>query len=86
MIISLGGDELVANDEARVKRMTLLRYPRHLLGAVPILFSHQLSDDHDDARRTWSSLLNAFVHQGMERFLHNAEGDAAPESRAPSRC
>jgi len=73
LIISLGGEGLVAN-ENRVKRMTLLRYPRHLLGAVPILFSHQLSDDRDDARRTWSSLLNAFLHQGMERFLHNAEG------------
>ena len=73
LVISLGGAGLVAN-ENRVKRIALLRYPRHLLGAVPILFSHQLSDDHDDARRTWSSLLNAFLHQGMERFLHNAEG------------
>jgi N-methylhydantoinase A len=73
LVVSLGGERLLAN-ENRVKRIALLRYPRHLLGAVPILFSHQLSDDRDDARRTWSSLLNAFLHQGMERFLHNAEG------------
>lgn len=72
IVVSLGGEALVA-DEARTKRVTLLRYPRHLLGAVPILYSHQLSDDHDSARRTWSSLLNSFLHPSMERFLYNAE-------------
>lgn len=72
IVVSLGGEALI-DDESRVKRVTLLRYPRHLLGAVPLLFSHQLSDDHDDARRTWSSLLNAFLHPAMERFLYNAE-------------
>ena len=40
----------------------------------PLLFSHQLSDDHDDGRRTWSGLLNAFLHPAMERFLYSAEG------------
>lgn len=72
IVVSLNGKTLVA-DEERVKRVTLLRYPRHLLGAVPILYSHQLSDDHDSARRTWSSLLNSFLHPAMERFLYNAE-------------
>ncbi|MCX7170906.1 MAG: hydantoinase/oxoprolinase family protein [Proteobacteria bacterium] len=72
IVVSLGGETLVA-DEVRTKRVTLLRYPRHLLGAVPILYSHQLSDDHDSARRTWSSLLNSFLHPSMERFLYNAE-------------
>ena len=73
LVVSLGGPQLVA-DESRVKRMALQRYPRHLLGAVPILYSHRLSDDADDGRRTWSSLLNAFLHPAMERFLYNAEG------------
>jgi N-methylhydantoinase A/oxoprolinase/acetone carboxylase beta subunit len=72
VVVSLGGANLAA-DEMKVKHVALLRYPRHLLGAVPILYSHQLSDDHDDARRTWSSLLNAFLHPAMERFLYNAE-------------
>lgn len=72
IVVSLGGASL-ESDEARVKAATLLRYPRHLLGAVPILYSHQLSDDRDDARRTWSGLLNAYLHPAMERFLYNAE-------------
>jgi len=48
-------------------------YPRHLLGAVPLLFSWEVIADPDDVRRTWSGLLNAFLHPAMERFLFNAD-------------
>jgi N-methylhydantoinase A len=59
--------------EADLKRDLLRAFPPHLLGALPILYSHELSDDGDDARRTWTSLFNAFLHPSMERFLYNAE-------------
>jgi N-methylhydantoinase A len=62
-----------SRDEARVKGLLLRLYPRHLLGAVPLLFSWELVADPDDVRRTWSSLLNAFLHPAMERFLFNAD-------------
>ena len=62
-----------AADEARVKGLLLRLYPRHLLGAVPLLFSWELVADPDDIRRTWSGLLNAFLHPAMERFLFNAD-------------
>ena len=39
-----------------------------------MLFTWELAADRDDVRRTWSSLLNAFLHPAMERFLFNAEG------------
>ncbi|HTU08919.1 MAG TPA: hydantoinase/oxoprolinase family protein [Trebonia sp.] len=64
-----GGSE----GEARVKGLLLRLYPRHLLGAVPLLFSWELVADPDDVRRTWSGLLNAFLHPAMERFLFNAD-------------
>src|SRR5690606_26361379 len=73
LVVSLGGPNII-EDEKRIKRLTLLRYPRHLLGSVPILYSHQISDDDNDSRRTWSALLNSFVHPAMERFLYSAEG------------
>ena len=38
-----------------------------------MLFSWELVADGDEARRTWSTLLNAFLHPAMERFLFNAE-------------
>src|SRR6266566_4859303 len=62
-----------SKDEARVKGLLLRLYPRHLLGAVPLLFSWELVADPDDIRRTWSGLLNAFLHPAMERFLFNAD-------------
>ena len=48
-------------------------YPRHLLGAVPLLFFWELVADPLRYPRTWSSLLNAFVHPAIERFLFNAD-------------
>ena len=44
-----------------------------MLGAIPILYSHEIVADADDVRRTWTSLFNAFLHPAMERFLYNAE-------------
>ncbi len=72
LVTSIGGAEGAAQ-EIRVKRILLRLYPRHLLGAIPLLFSWELAADRDDMRRTWSALLNAFLHPAMERFLFNAE-------------
>ena len=72
LVVAIGGAD-GAGQEARIKRLLLKLYPRHLLGAVPLLFSWELVADADDVRRTWSSLLNAFLHPAMERFLFNAD-------------
>lgn len=73
LVISISGLH-GAESERRVRTLLLAIFPRHLLGAVPLLFSNELvGADHDDARRTWSSLLNAFLHPAMERFLFNSE-------------
>jgi len=62
-----------ADAERRVKRILLRKYPPHLLGALPILYSHELVADDNDARRTWTALFNAFLHPAMERFLYGTE-------------
>ena len=72
LVIAVSGAD-GSEDEARVKGLLLRLYPRHLLGAVPLLFSWELVADPDDIRRTWSGLLNAFLHPAMERFLFNAD-------------
>ncbi|WP_458413092.1 hydantoinase/oxoprolinase family protein [Schinkia sp. CFF1] len=72
IVVSLSGPFLV-KDEEKIKKIILSKYPRHLLGAVPVLFSHELVDDPNNSRRTWGALINAFLHSGMERFLYNAE-------------
>jgi N-methylhydantoinase A len=73
IVVSFDGAEF-AQDEARFKSAALEKFPRHLLGVVPVLCASDLADDINRERRTWTSLLNAFLHPTMETFLYNAEG------------
>lgn len=59
--------------ESRFKQVVLRKYPRHLLGAVPVLYGSDLTTDRDVVRRTWTALINSFLHPAMEAFLFNAE-------------
>lgn len=59
--------------EQTVKRILYDAFPRHLLGAVPLLFSTELTRTGTQQERIWGSILNAFLHPAMEQFLYNAE-------------
>jgi len=72
IVVAFAGRDSSAQEQ-RVKRLLLRRFPSHLLGAIPILYSHEVLVDDDDARRTWTALFNAFLHPAMERFLYRAE-------------
>lgn len=82
LVVSFGGANR-REREAQLKRRLLRTFPPHLLGALPVLYASELVDDADDVRRTWTGLLNAFLHPAMERFLYSAEHklkDAAAQS------
>ena len=70
----------------RLRSLLLRKFPRHLLGAVPLLFSWELAADRRRDRRTWSSMLNAFLHPAMERFLYQRRAPAARAPGPPTRC
>lgn len=72
LVVSFVGKDFV-EAENTFKKIALRRYPRHLLGAVPILYGSDLSADGDAMRRTWTALINSFLHPAMENFLYNAE-------------
>src|SRR6266568_2825737 len=72
LIVSFGGKDFIES-ETSFKKVALRKYPRHLLGAVPILYGSDLSTDTHLGRRTWSALINSFLHPAMEAFLYNAE-------------
>jgi len=59
--------------ERTLRSILLRKFPRHLLGSVPLLYSWELANDRDRGRRTWSSILNSFLHPVMERFLYQAQ-------------
>ncbi|NKF21854.1 hydantoinase/oxoprolinase family protein [Solimonas marina] len=72
IVIGVGGAQRDAG-ETRLKKMLLKKFPPHLLGAIPLLYSHEVVQDDDDVRRVWTALFNAFLHPAMERFLYSAE-------------
>lgn len=59
--------------EHRLRGVLLRKFPRHLLGSIPLVYSWQLAGDRNHARRVWSCVLNSFLHPTMERFLYGAE-------------
>lgn len=72
IVVSFGSADFERR-EAQVRAVVLRKYPRHLLGAVPVLYGSDLSVDADPVRRSWTALINAFLHPAMEHFLFNAE-------------
>ena len=72
VIVGFVGDGAAAVEKA-VKRLLYRKFPRHLLGAVPMLFATELSQIGGDMRRLWGAFLNSFLHPAMEQFLYNAE-------------
>ncbi|WP_028245882.1 hydantoinase/oxoprolinase family protein [Pseudoclavibacter soli] len=71
--IVIGAGGLDGAEEARIRRVLLRAFPRHLLGSVPVLYSSDFVADRDTARRMWSGVLNSFLHPTIERFLYNTE-------------
>ena len=74
IVLALDGEGHVER-ELGFRRVFLRCFPRHFLGAVPLLLAHQLTDDDNLGRRAWTALLNAFLHPTMEHFLYHAEGE-----------
>lgn len=72
LVVSFDG-KAFTDGENLFKKIALRKYPRHLLGAVPILYGSDLSTDSNVVRRTWTALINSFLHPAMEAFLFNAE-------------
>ncbi|MBH1979376.1 MAG: hydantoinase/oxoprolinase family protein [Comamonadaceae bacterium] len=72
VVVSFCGKNFIEVEE-KFRKVALRKYPRHLLGAVPMLYGSELSIDADLVRRTWTALINSFLHPAMEHFLFNAE-------------
>lgn len=72
LVVALSGADPAAAEQA-VKRILLAEYPRHILGALPMLFSTEVASDDDIARRAATAVLNAYLHPALEHFLYKAE-------------
>ena len=75
LVVSLRNGALNDANELAVKELIDASYPRHYLGAVPVLLSTQISASADDARRTTAAIVNAYMHQKLATSLYKAEDD-----------
>lgn len=71
-VVSISGDRYT-RDERRIKRMVIDNFPPHLLGSMPVTYSHEVTVDAGYLRRTWTTVLNAFLHPAMEGMLYHAQ-------------
>jgi N-methylhydantoinase A/oxoprolinase/acetone carboxylase beta subunit len=71
LVVVLGDAEGTGEDA--VRRIVFGEYPRHILGALPVLFSSELDADADVGRRVATAVLNAYLHPQLETFLYEAE-------------
>jgi len=75
IVVSLHQSHLDPANELKVREIAEGDYPKHYLGAVPLLLSSEVSTTNDEASRTNIALLNAYFHPDMVRFLYKAEDE-----------
>lgn len=75
IVVSLHRAHLDPSNELKVRQIADDDYPKHYLGAVPLLLSSEVSTTTDEASRTNVALLNAYFHPDMVRFLYKSEDD-----------
>jgi len=81
LAVCLAGPHYVRAERAFVS-IYQREFPQHLLGTVPFTLSHEVAGDTVAARRIWTAVFNAFLHDPMERFLVSAQRRLADWSSA----
>ena len=73
LVISLRNAHLNPANEMAVRGAIDSAYPRHYLGAVPMLVSHHVSRVPSDEIRTNTAIVNAYFHRSLVNSLYKAE-------------
>jgi N-methylhydantoinase A len=75
VVVALCAGPDLASREASVRSFIAAEYPRHYLGAVPILPSHEVTLTPDPFVRVCTAVLDAYLHPVMSRFLYRVEDE-----------
>ncbi|MGH9292059.1 MAG: hydantoinase/oxoprolinase family protein [Acidimicrobiales bacterium] len=79
LVVSLRHAATNPANELAVRGAVAQSYPRHYLGAVPMLLSTEISAVSDDALRTRTAVASAYMHKALERSLYKMEDDLRRE-------
>lgn len=73
LVIALSGGDSLQERETAARDAIAASYPRHYLGAVPVLPSHQITPLADPRLRVHAAVLSAYLHPVMSSFLYRLE-------------
>ncbi len=73
LVVMFTNSVVNATHELRVREIFLEEYPAHLLGAIPMLLSHQVAGRKGEYARGTSTIIDAFLHQTMYHGLGTLE-------------
>jgi N-methylhydantoinase A len=79
IVIALAAGPDLPQRERRMRDRVGNDYPRHYLGAVPVLSSHQITLHPDERVRIHSAVMDAYLHPVMARTLYRAEDQLREE-------
>lgn len=68
-----GAPGATRESERALRAAIAAQYPRHILGAVPLLLSSDVAGEDEFPRRLATALLNAYLHPALEHFLYETE-------------
>jgi N-methylhydantoinase A len=73
VVISLANSHLNPANEVLAKQIVEKSYPKHYLGAIPLMLSSDVSLVDDNHGRTALAVANAYIHPTLARSLYRAE-------------
>lgn len=73
LVVSFANAHLNAANEMAARAIIDRSYPRHYLGAVPLMVSSRISLAPTDHGRTAVAVVNAYLHPNLVRALYRAE-------------
>jgi N-methylhydantoinase A len=76
LVLSFANADLNPANELRARELIDRSYPRHYLGAVPLMVASRVSLAADDHGRTAAAVVNAYLHPNLVRALYLAEDRA----------
>jgi N-methylhydantoinase A len=75
IVISFKNAYLNPGNEMRVREIIQQDFPKHYLGAKPILLASEVSMREDNGIRTNAAIVNAYLHRDMVKYLYKADED-----------
>lgn len=73
LVLSFRNADLNPANEIAAREAIDRSYPRHYLGAVPLLIASRVSLAGEDFGRTATAVINAYLHPGLARALYTAQ-------------